>query len=114
MTAIGNDDELKWTGRAPSKARPAGGVVCPLGQSCCQLDLRRPGDHSYLAHSERRRLVLGCVARGGEAAPVYPTEEMEKEECYEARGLRGTSPPAAATSSISWHRLAHGLNLLAL
>ena len=89
---------LLGVGAASAFAQPQEAAGAPhLGG---EANLGRPRDRGHLSYLDGRRLRL---ERG----------RLQQRENYESR-LRGTSPPAAATSSISLQRLAQGLNLLAL
>jgi hypothetical protein len=50
MVAIGNDDELQRTRRAPSQAGPFGGTAGAASQLNRQLTLWRPCNRRHLSH----------------------------------------------------------------
>ena len=98
-----------------SRMRPSGTTI---SRSAPGSRRPRPGQSAGRSAASASSRATACWA-GQATAVTRPTwtavgAALQQEgESYETR-LRGTSPPAAATSSISLQRLAHGLNLLAL
>ena len=100
---VGNHDEAEGIDGAEPKAGPlagSGGLARQLGG---ELQLRGPGNRGHLPH-------LDHPGRLGRVRPDRAQAEQQDQDA----SVRGTSPPAATRSSISLHRLAQGLNLLAL
>ena len=100
MTSSGDNDELERTGRAAPQTRPVGGLAGTFSQPNREITLRWPCNSGNLTHPYTGRPVLN----GGKSAQLTQKNEQQNYnelESYSASGLRGTSPPAEATSNIS-------------
>jgi hypothetical protein len=101
---IGDHNQPERTGKVAAEAGPLSGFCSAPSEVGGQTKLARPGHGRHLPYPHCHWLGLEQRREGATKDAAYDQES----------GLRGTSPPAAATSSISWQRLAQGLNLLAL
>jgi hypothetical protein len=100
MTSTGDNNELERTGRATSQARPLRCLAGTFSQPKREITLRWPCNSSNLTHPHSSRPVLN----GSKSAQLTQKNEQQNYnalESYSASGLRGTSPPAEATSNIS-------------
>jgi hypothetical protein len=100
VTSIGDNNELERARSAASQTRPLGGFARTFSQPPGEIVLSRPGDGRNLSHPDGSGPVLNSSE-----SPRQIEENEQKNygepESYSASGLRGTSPPAEATSNIS-------------
>jgi len=113
IATVGNDDEPERAGAPGAETGPGGALAGSSGELDGQVALVWPRNGGDLSDA----YCQGRFLRGRSGA--RQRQPKEKGNCqplktYWASGLRGTSPPAEATSNISRQRLAQGLNLFAL